>query len=60
MPEDLCHKPGYFHFDLVAAWTLSESALENDKPEGFRGRVTREDWEIQVCDHAAGQSAARG
>lgn len=42
--EELCHKLGYFHFDQIALWTVEEIAWVDDNLEGFRGRVTRDDW----------------
>ena len=42
--EELCHKLGYWHFDQLAAWTDAEIAWVDDNLEGFKGRVTRDDW----------------
>jgi NADH-quinone oxidoreductase subunit E len=42
--EELCHRLGYFHFDQIAAWSADEIAWVDDNLEGFRGRVTRDDW----------------
>lgn len=46
--EKLCHKLGFFHFDQVAAWTASEIAWVDDNLEGFKGRVTRDEWVAQA------------
>jgi NADH-quinone oxidoreductase subunit E len=42
--EDLCHRLGFFHFDQIANWTAKEIAWVDDNLEGFKGRVTRDDW----------------
>jgi len=46
--EALCHRLGYYHFDQIAAWTAGEVAWVDDNLEGFRGRVTRDDWVAQA------------
>ena len=52
--ELLLHSLGFFHFDQVAAWTATEIAWVDDNLEGFRGRVTRDDWVAQARLLAAG------
>ncbi|MFB2594882.1 hypothetical protein ACEYYB_08520 [Paracoccus sp. p4-l81] len=42
--EKLCHSLGFYHFDQVAAWTAEEIAWVDENLEGFKGRVTRDDW----------------
>ena len=42
--EELCHKLGFWHFDQIAAWTDAEIAWVDSNLEGFKGRVTRDDW----------------
>jgi NADH-quinone oxidoreductase subunit E len=42
--EALCHRLGFFHFDQIANWTAEEIAWVDDNLEGFKGRVTRDDW----------------
>ncbi|MGQ0563631.1 MAG: NADH-quinone oxidoreductase subunit E [Gemmobacter sp.] len=44
----LCHRLGYYHFDQIAAWTPAEVAWVDDNLEGFKGRVTRDDWVAQA------------
>lgn len=51
--EKLLHKLGFFHFDQVAAWTASEIAWVDDNLEGFKGRVTRDNWVAQAKELAA-------
>jgi NADH-quinone oxidoreductase subunit E len=42
--EILCHRLGFFHFDQIANWTAAEIAWVDENLEGFKGRVTRDDW----------------
>ena len=42
--ETLLHSLGVYHFDQIAAWTPKEVAWMDEHLEGFRGRVTRDDW----------------
>ncbi len=53
--EELCHKLGYFHFDQIAEWTTAEIAWVDENLEGFKGRVTRDEWVVQARDLAAGK-----
>ena len=46
--EDLLNTLGYYHFDQIAAWTPSEVAWVDDNLEGFKGRVTRDQWQLQA------------
>lgn len=48
--EALCNKLGFYHFDQIASWTAKEIAWVDDNLEGFKGRVTREDWVQQARD----------
>jgi predicted flap endonuclease-1-like 5' DNA nuclease len=50
--EKLLHKLGFFHFDQVAGWTASEIAWVDENLEGFKGRVTRDNWVAQARDLA--------
>ena len=52
--EVLCHRLGYFHFDQIAAWTPAEVAWVDDNLEGFKGRVTRDEWVKQAMALAKG------
>ena len=52
--EQLCHSLGFYHFDQVAAWTADEISWVDDNLEGFKGRVTRDDWVAQARILAAG------
>ncbi|MEM8980778.1 MAG: NADH-quinone oxidoreductase subunit NuoE [Pseudomonadota bacterium] len=46
--EALLHRLGFFHFDQVAAWTSDEIAWVDDNLEGFKGRVSRDNWVEQA------------
>lgn len=46
--EKLLHGLGFFHFDQVAKWTQSEIAWVDENLEGFKGRVSRDDWVAQA------------
>lgn len=52
--EKLLHSMGFFHFDQIANWTPDEIAWVNANFEGFKGRVTRDDWVEQAKILAAG------
>jgi predicted flap endonuclease-1-like 5' DNA nuclease len=51
--ETLCHDLGIWHFDQIAAWTPAEVAWMDANLEGFRGRVSRDDWVRQAQALAA-------
>jgi predicted flap endonuclease-1-like 5' DNA nuclease len=46
--EKLLHSLGFYHFDQVAAWTSDEVAWVDQNLEGFKGRVSRDDWVPQA------------
>lgn len=52
--EAQLNRLGFFHFDQIAAWGASEIAWVDDNLEGFKGRVTRDDWVAQARILAAG------
>ncbi len=58
--EILCHKLGFYHFDQIANWTASEIAWVDENLEGFKGRVTRDEWVVQARDLAAGKPPRAG
>jgi predicted flap endonuclease-1-like 5' DNA nuclease len=58
--ELLCHKLGFYHFDQIANWTASEIAWVDENLEGFKGRVTRDEWVVQARDLAAGKPPRAG
>jgi predicted flap endonuclease-1-like 5' DNA nuclease len=54
--ESILHTLGFFHFDQVAAWTVSQVAWVDDHLK-FNGRITREEWIKQAGLLAAGKEA---
>ena len=56
--EELLHSMGYYHFDQIAAWSDAEIAWVDANLEGFRGRVTRDEWVPQARALAAGEDGA--
>ena len=52
--EGMLNTMGFFHFDQVAAWTDQEVAWVDANLEGFKGRVSRDNWVEQAKILAAG------
>lgn len=52
--EALLHSLGFYHFDQLAHWTAAEIAWVDENLEGFKGRVTRDEWVVQARDLAKG------
>lgn len=52
--EGMLHSMGVFHFDQVASWKDKEIAWVDHNLEGFKGRVSRDDWVAQAKILAAG------
>lgn len=52
--ELMLHSMGFYHFDQIAAWNASEVAWVNANLEGFKGRVTRDNWVEQANLLASG------
>ena len=50
----LLHSMGFYHFDQIAGWTAAEVAWVDENLEGFKGRVTRDDWVAQAAVLAEG------
>ncbi|AGI73664.1 hypothetical protein OA238_c37150 [Octadecabacter arcticus 238] len=46
--EMICNRLGFWHFDQIAAWNAEEIAWVDDNLEGFKGRVTRDNWVAQA------------
>ncbi len=46
--EALLHDLGFYHFDQIANWTPAETAWVDQNLEGFKGRVSRDDWVAQA------------
>ena len=58
--EILCNSLGFYHFDQIANWTAAEIAWVDENLEGFKGRVSRDQWVIQARDLAAGEAPRTG
>lgn len=56
---ELCHSLGFYHFDQIAAWNAAEVAWVDQNLEGFKGRVTRDEWVSQAQVLAAGENFDR-
>lgn len=52
--EGMLHGLGFFHFDQVAKWSDREVAWVDQNLEGFKGRVSRDEWVAQAKILAAG------
>jgi NADH-quinone oxidoreductase subunit E len=52
--EAALHAVGVRHFDQIAGWTPAEVAWMDANLEGFKGRVTRDDWVAQAKILASG------
>ncbi|MEM9582502.1 MAG: NADH-quinone oxidoreductase subunit E [Pseudomonadota bacterium] len=52
--EKLLNKLGVYHFDQVASWRKAEVAWVDENLEGFKGRVSRDEWVKQAKTLAKG------
>ncbi len=52
--EALLNKLGVYHFDQVAGWRKAEVSWVDDHLEGFKGRVSRDNWVSQAKTLAKG------
>ncbi|MCC5954941.1 MAG: NADH-quinone oxidoreductase subunit E [Natronohydrobacter sp.] len=52
--ESLLNSMGVFHFWQVASWGADEVAWVDENLEGFKGRVSRDDWVAQAKILATG------
>ncbi|MEM8753238.1 MAG: endonuclease [Pseudomonadota bacterium] len=46
--EELLNSLGFYHFDQIAGWTADEVAWVDENLEGFKGRVSRDEWVAQA------------
>jgi predicted flap endonuclease-1-like 5' DNA nuclease len=46
--EQLLNSMGVYHFDQIAGWTTEEIAWVDENLQGFKGRVSRDDWVAQA------------
>ncbi|MBM7067758.1 hypothetical protein [Actibacterium sp. 188UL27-1] len=56
--EQLCNSLGFYHFDQIAGWNDAEVAWVDENLEGFKGRVSRDEWVDQAKILAAGGETA--
>ncbi len=52
--EKLLNSLGIYHFDQIASWREEEIAWMDENLEGFKGRVSRDEWVEQARVLAAG------
>jgi predicted flap endonuclease-1-like 5' DNA nuclease len=52
--EQLCHSLGVWHYHQIAHWTADEVAWMDANLEGFKGRVSRDNWVDQAKTLAGG------
>jgi len=52
--ETLVNSLGFYHFDQISKWTGDEIAWVDENLEGFKGRVSRDNWVEQAKILAAG------
>ena len=52
--EKLLNSMGYWHFDQIASWSESDVAWVDENLEGFKGRVSRDEWVAQAGILAGG------
>lgn len=53
--EGLLNSMGFYHFDQVAKWGADEVSWVDQNLEGFKGRVSRDNWVPQATSLAAGE-----
>ena len=46
--EKLLHTMGFYHFDQIAGWRKKEVEWVDENLEGFKGRVSRDEWVKQA------------
>ncbi len=46
--EQMLHSMGFYHFDQIAGWDHDEIAWVDTHLEGFKGRVSRDEWVSQA------------
>lgn len=52
--EQMCNMLGFWHYDQIANWSAEEVTWVDENLQGFKGRVTRDDWVPQAKILAAG------
>lgn len=54
--ERLCNALGFWHYSQIADWTEAEIRWVDSNLEGFKGRVSRDDWVAQAKVLATGDT----
>jgi NADH-quinone oxidoreductase subunit E len=52
--REMLNTMGVWHFDQIASWTEKEIAWVDERLEGFKGRILRDDWIDQAKKLASG------
>ncbi|HBZ44538.1 MAG TPA: fused NADH-quinone oxidoreductase subunit E/endonuclease [Maritimibacter sp.] len=52
--EAMLNDMGFFHYDQIAKWGIEEVAWVDQNLEGFKGRVSRDNWVDQATTLAEG------
>ena len=47
--EQMLNGMGFYHFDQIAQWGPEEVAWVDQNLEGFKGRVSRDNWVEQAA-----------
>ena len=53
--ETLLNTMGFYHYDQIANWGADEVAWVDQNLEGFKGRVSRDNWVDQASSLASGE-----
>jgi NADH-quinone oxidoreductase subunit E len=53
--ENMLNDMGFYHFDQISQWGDDEVSWVDQNLEGFKGRVSRDDWVVQAVKLAAGE-----
>lgn len=56
--ETMLNEMGFYHFDQIAGWGPAEVAWVDENLQGFKGRVSRDDWVAQAKTLASGGETA--
>tara|TARA_R110002049_G_scaffold23545_2_gene83274 strand:+ start:88316 stop:89542 length:1227 start_codon:yes stop_codon:yes gene_type:complete len=52
--EAMLNSMGFYHFDQIAEWGADEVSWMDQNLEGFKGRVSRDNWVAQAAQLATG------
>ena len=52
--ETMLNGMGFYHYDQIAKWSSEEIAWVDQNLEGFKGRVSRDNWVDQAKTLAEG------